>query len=432
METAVTLKPIRIAKPTYDELANTFVSMYGNVYRFFHGGWNRYSNGYWMPVEYEPQIDARSILVSHKDTGLRPSPSAMDNLLRFAQLDLHVDSSQIDKTSEYINLNNGLFNLNTMTIEPHRKDIYSTSQLPFSYDERADCPNWRNFLYTAFSRNGDVDLHAIVSLQQAMGYSLTDDTKYRLSFWLLGRSGTGKSTILNVLIALAGNSHIAVDLEQLGKTEYQLADVAGKRVVTFAEPPVDQVLNDGVYKRLVSQDTIVARRNYGDPFRYVPIAKVWGAMNQAPRVLDRSDGVFNRVVIFNVDNVIDPSKRDPHLIDRLRGELPGIFNWAMEGLSDVRAKDRIFIAPSSINSREEYRSQNDPERAFVDECLVREAGAKIDASSLYALYSEWCKRNGLHPKNAMNVARDWTRLGMSKAKSSIIYYQGFCQKLEMS
>lgn len=415
------------AKPTCDELANEFYNQHGRDYAFFYGEWWKYSNGYWSVSESEEYGHAVQILIQHKRDGIKPTPQQARNLLDFAKIRLRVASERVDTDSNYINLQNGLYNLNSLQIEPHRRDWYSTYQLPFSYDAKADCPTWHAFLQNAFHDPYDSmnALQNIISLQQAFGYSLTGDTQYRLSFWLVGLSGTGKSTVLNVLQALGGSAHISIDLELLAKNEYQLADCAGKRIVSFTEPSSGAVLNDGVYKRLVSSDMIKARKIFGMPFQFRPSFKVWGAMNEMPRVLDRSDAVFNRIVIYEMNNVVPENKRDPQLYTKLMQELPGIFNWALEGLESVRDKKRVFVPPSSKRARDDYQSSNDPEMLFVQEELEADTTAFIASNELYKRYSEWCRDTGIYPKSRIKVASDWKRLGMIPHKSSVIRYQGY-------
>ena len=54
-----------------------------------------------------------------------------------------------DKTKyniDYINLANGLFNLNTVELEAHIHDIFTTCQLPFEYDKNAKAKNFMDFI----------------------------------------------------------------------------------------------------------------------------------------------------------------------------------------------------------------------------------------------------------------------------------------------
>jgi len=288
-----------------------------------------------------------------------------------------------------------VFNLATGELEPHRRDLYFTSQLPFDYDPDADCPRWRRFMREVIKDDSNaVDGSMIHVIQEAFGYSMTSDTRYRVSFWLVGPSGTGKSVLTNILIALAGESHVTIDLDKLQKDDYQLADIAGKRGVTFTEPRTNGVLHDGHYKRLVSQDQIMARHPYGKPFRFVPRCKVWGAMNHTPRVLDRSDAVFNRVIIIPMERVIPDSERDPLLEEKLLQELPGIFNWSMDGLARLRKQDQFTRSSRIEAQRKEFRARNDTELAFVQDVCDVHPKNKIKSSELYHAYRQWCMANG--------------------------------------
>jgi len=402
-------------KPTDDEIGDMLIGDWNGKIRFFFGTWHEYSDGVWKPSgDFDKHIWEKLKLLKH--AGIRPNAGKVESVKKYLQHYLSVDDSLIDNHHEYINLANGLFNVDTGKLEPHKLEAFMTSQLPFSFDEDADCPHFRKFLMEALvkpnSEESDIDLQYL--LLEAMGYSLTANTDFRVSFWLVGASGTGKSVLINVLQELAGTSHASVDLDELNNTSYQLADVAGKRLVTFTEPKANSVLADNHYKRLVSQDTIMARQIFGKPFRFVPICKLWGAMNELPRVIDRSDAIFNRVMIIPMNRVMPEGKKDLHLTQKLRGELAGIFNMALIGLKRLRRAKAFTQAAQSDNARKEYKAENDIEAAFVAECCVRNPQSQTNAQALYDAYSAWCKRNGSMPKSSVKVARDWERLGFRK------------------
>jgi putative DNA primase/helicase len=404
-------------KPTDDEIGDMLISTWDGNIRFFFGAWNEYTNGVWMPFR---QVQ-RAIWEKLKDLkffGIRPTASKVSSIEKYLQEFLTVDDSLIDNQHEYINLENGLFNVETYKLEPHKREAYITSQLPFGYDEDADCPFFRKFLNEALVKSdGTMDFELQMLLLEGMGYSLTANTDYRVSFWLVGASGSGKSVLMNVIQRLAGTSHAAIDLDELTNNSYQLADIAGKRLVTFTEPKANSVLADNHYKRIVSQDTIMARQIFGKPFRFVPICKLWGAMNETPRVIDRSDAVFNRVMIIPMNHVLPEEKKDLRLGEKLASELAGIFNMALIGLKRIRHA-RGFTKPAqSESAREEYKAENDIEAAFVEACCIRNASAQTNSQTLYDAYSAWCRRNGALAKSHIKVARDWQRLGFKRQKT---------------
>lgn len=412
-------------KPTDDLLVADFLSAHQTQYTWMYEFWHRYENGVWKEDEVNPVIDMLSLLVDKKAVGIKPTIEKANSLLKYAGLYMRPGEEQ-DDVRPYINLRNGLYNLNTGKLEAHRRELYLRSQLNLEYDPKARCPAWEAFLDSVLvDDDGKPDISLQIVLQQAFGYSLTASTHHRVSFWLVGASGTGKSTLLNMLIELAGDAHVAIDLEFLTKNEYQFAALPGSRVVTFTEPSAGVKLEDGAYKRLVSQDTLTGRNPHGRHFQFVGEFKVWGAMNELPRVIDRSDAVYNRVLVFPMNRVVPPEQRDPHLIDKLRAEKSGIFNWALEGLEYLNLKGHFDRSATIEAARNEWRIENDTEAAFVeDECETGE-GFEVAARELYSRYREWCRDNGYYSKSERSVGRDWVRLGaVKKRRSTGVVYVG--------
>jgi putative DNA primase/helicase len=274
-----------------------------------------------------------------------------------------------------------------------------------------------HFLATVLcNEDGQPDAELINLVQEAFYYSLTADTSYRVSFWLVGLSGTGKSTLVNTLVMLAGDSHTSIDLNALARDQYQFAEVAGKRLVTFSEPDSREPLADGAYKRLVSKDPITARSPYGKPFSFVPQCKVWGSMNDLPSVRDRSDAVFGRVIIIPMNRVIAEKDKDYTLDEKLRAERAGIFNWALRGAARLR-KQGFTKARQSEDARKQYQLDNDTERLFLSErCRLGGEGFVFN-DELYGAYVGWCKESGYYPKAKNVVGKDWRRLGLVQSKT---------------
>ena len=405
----------RLRKPTDDELGEQLLSKWDGKYAFMFGAWFRYENGVWRR-DHRVAMAFWQVLIENKHRRINPNASRAASVEKYCSLKTLVDEDMIAQLSELplINLQNGLFNLDTNRLEPHRADVYQTSQLSFAYDAKARCPNWFNFLNQVLvTPDGAPDDDLIDLVQEAFFYSLTSDTSHRVSFWCVGESGTGKSTLVNTLVALAGDSHTSIDLDSLKDNAYQLAEVAGKRLVTFSEPDSKQPLADGWYKRLVSKDPITARSPYGKPFSFVPICKVWGSMNDLPYVSDRSDAVFNRVIVIPMNRVVPEEKRDLQLDVKLSYELAGIFNWALRGGERLRRNGYFTRSEQSKRAREEYKQDNDAEGLYISERLERAPDAWIVVDALYQDYKAWCSENGYYPKQKRRVGRDWKRLGLT-------------------
>jgi len=388
--------------------------MDGN-WRFFRNQWHEYCGGYWR-AHKNLSRQLKRFMIDNKARGVKPTKNKAASIEWFAQADLELeDDSIVDHAPEYINLRNGLFNLKTMELEPHRRDMYMTAQMDFDYDPDAECPAFDHFLKSALvTREGTPDWQLKILVLQALGYTLTADTSRKVSFWLVGESGTGKSTLIGLIRDLMGSLHTTIDLNQLATNRFLLAQVAGKRAVTCTEADAGMFLADGIYKTLVGgADEIVADVKNKEPIKFVPQTKVWWGMNSIPRNQDRSNAVYGRVIIIPFNRPIPPGQRDLQLQAKLRAERSGIFNLAISGLKRLQSGDWEFSAQSEA-ARDTWRSENDTELAYLQERGTLDNMLETQATELYQDYKAWCEENGFRPKNRNQMTKEWERLGLSK------------------
>ena len=129
-----------------------------------------------------------------------------------------------------------------------------------------------------------------------------------------------------------------------------------------------------------------------------PTAKLMIATNSLPRFNDRTNAVWRRILIVPFPKVIEDEKQIKDLDEQLKRELPGIFNWALDGL-DLLYKNGRFIEPSeSKDLLEDYRKDSDPARAFLMENYIFSPnGQGQPCSEVYEQYKQYCKTNSYCP-----------------------------------
>src|SRR6185369_1096393 len=223
--------------------------------------------------------------------------------------DRKVSEKEIESAG-YINLRNGLFNLDTFELEAHRPEMYLTNQLDFAFDIDAKAEKLRRFLYTSLTdENDQPDMDMIMLVLELMAYSMTARTDLKSSAWLVGAPDSGKSTLIAFLRSLMGNLHATIDLNQLATNRFLLAGIVGKRVVTFTEADTTAFLPDALYKAMVGgTDEIYVDVKNKPGISFVPTAKFWWAMNGAPRINDRSGATFNRLQVIHFDKSVPPER----------------------------------------------------------------------------------------------------------------------------
>lgn len=413
----------KITNPDDDQLAIQIARQWQGNTVHLYGDWHVWDKGCWRKRQQpEVHVHIRKSLRRWRRNGVKVSQARIKALAAMLVDDCHVpDRDVIDMAGErkqYIPLANGLFNTQTLTLEPPRPELYFTSQLGFEYDQEAKCPTFINFLRSSLvhPETTDPDNEMIAFVQEALAYSMTARTDMKASFWLYGKPDSGKSTLLSLIRNLLGDLHGTIDMNSLGGNRFMLSAIVGKRVATFSEADQGAVLPDGLYKALVGgTDEVFAdvKNKPGIVFR--PEAKLWWAMNNAPRTTDRSGATLNRLYPILFNRSIPKEERIMNLDDLLKRERAGIFNWLMSGYQRLVANRRFTKVQQAETWKEEYRIANDTELSFVtSEMCELNPNASTQSQRLYNEYKYWCDQNGFRAKNINQVSMEWERLGLKK------------------
>lgn len=417
--------------PDDDELAINLVEGWKGRYAYFYDNWHEYRDGMWHKLhDAQIQQEIRNYLrdCRRKHPRIRLSNKLIVGIGKMASLDCYIDSSVINNQPNYLNVRNGLVNLETLCLEKHRPDTYLTWRLDFDYDPDAESPHFIRYLRTSLTTEDEqVDERMIDLVQEAFGYSLTADTSRKVSFWVIGPKDSGKSTLLAFLRQMMGSMHGTVNLNDLAENKYVLSTLVGKRVVTCTESDAGSVLPDGIFKMLVGgEDEVQADVKHKDPITFVPQCKVWWGMNDMPRVRDRSGAVYRRILMVIFPRSLPQERQIIGLIDKLAEERSGVLNWAISGLLRLRRRGH-FIEPAASQRRmDEFKLLNDPEALFVKECGILDASLRTQATDLHTAITAWRKANGYPSKSTIQVRKDLERLRIFRHKyNDANYYDGF-------
>jgi P4 family phage/plasmid primase-like protien len=281
----------------------------------------------------------------------------------------------------------------------HSPNWFSTSVLPFDYTEGAGCPLFKASLKTILNdEQGAVDF-----MQEWFGYHLWDN-EYAQSFLiLLGRGFNGKSMLLAVLRAFIGEENVsAVGLADFGK-DFGLSPTVGKKAnISGDMGRVDQTAV-GHLKKYTGGDLLTINRKHLPSITLKPTAKLTFATNVKPHMHDPSDGTWRRLHLLEMQYVIPAGERNPRMVDVGwwvdSGELPGILNWALEGMRRLKEKKWAFTETDKMRAdKAQYRQEMSGVLTFKAR-HIRVVGGREDFvrhGAAYTLYQEFCKRTGLN------------------------------------
>ena len=289
-----------------------------------------------------------------------------------------------DSIGDYINLKNGMYSLVTGVLKQHHPNFLSTVQIPLEYDNNATCPNFKKFMYEITC--GDEQLIAVH--QEIMGYLLSSEIKSEKAFYYFGRGANGKSVLAKLISILVGEQNVSsVPLSQFSSS-FGLEGIIGKAVNIAPENEMQgSQLNTEAFKAIVSGDGININLKYRQPLtNYKSRCRLLFLGNELPDTKDLTNGYFRRMCILPFNRTFNEAERNRNLLNELTNELPGIFNWAMEGLKRLREQDFIFSYAQAIEDElNKYRLMQNPVLGFYKAMIELDESSRIKRADSNAL-----------------------------------------------
>ncbi|MGW2821816.1 DNA primase family protein [Streptomyces sp. NPDC001443] len=290
---------------------------------------------------------------------------------------------------------NGLLRIRDRALLPHTPGFFNLVSVPFTYDPAATAPTWAWFLREVWPDDPD----AIQAVQDWFGYVLSGRTDLQKILLMVGPSRSGKGTIARVLKELVGKNNLAgPTLAGLG-TNFGLSTLLGKPLAVISDARLSGNDNSQVVERLLTisgEDTIDIDRKYREPWTGKLPTRLMILSNELPHFGDSSGVIARRFVLLSM-TVSWLGKEDPTLFDRLAAEMPGILNWALDGLARLEHTGRITEPASSREAVTTMQDTASPTSAFIRECCTTGPACSVPVDALWAVWREWSEDNGVRP-----------------------------------
>lgn len=344
---------------------NQILNDTGNLYRYNQTHW------------YLVQDEAIKQLALHEEGPEKSTSKSRNEILDFIRSTTYCQNHAWRRlTSSEIPVGNGVLDLNTMELRPHRPEDYLKSSIPWGYNPKAQCPQLMRCLDTYFGKDDDCD-SKINALQEFFGYCLMPHARYKKALLCYGESDCGKSTIPYLLRVLLGHENVtAVGVEHMDDPRKR-APLLGKLVNLLTEITSDAMIADGGFKTLVStEEPILFDPKHVTPIMEVPICKHVIVTNNLPKVSDRSEGTYNRLLLIHFQHIIPKNKQDTQVWDRLRLEVEGILSWSIEGAIRLLEKGGKFTDPG-IAEVAEYKKDQNPIHGFIEDKCERDESYSV-------------------------------------------------------
>ena len=336
------------------------------------------------------QIEDRDIrqLIQREIAGYITSDLAAktDKLLKALKNDRNgtLPPPQLDR----IHLQNGTLMLKERVLKPEKE--FARNRLPVSYDPSAKCPRWLKFLENLLEPDD------IRTLQEFIGYLLIPTNKAQVSLFICGKGGEGKSIVIKIVSALFGTSCLPGKLKNI-QERFGLSGLEGKLVFVDDDITSEAFRATDVLKEVITANKPVNIERKGvDSYAGTVYARFLCCGNNfASALYDNSDGFFRRQMLLLTRPGSQVENPDRELADKLIEELPGILNWALDGLERLRWNGWNFtVSARSREALEEQRRESCNVISFMESDFVRWGeDLQVFSKDAYNAYVHWCDLN---------------------------------------
>jgi len=311
---------------------------------------------------------------------------------------------------------NCVIDLNEQTSREHSPEYHFLSRLGCEFDPNATAPRFKAFLNEVVPSDTERQ-----KLQEYAGYTLMHwGLPYHKALFLVGPTASGKSTFLDTINAMLGEETVAsLTPQQLTGERFAGAELYGRWANIRNDIPAATVKNTGEFKEIIAGDPMKAERKRKDPFRFEPTAKHLYAANELPSTETDDEAFYRRILLVPFPETIPKAERDKHLDEKLQGELPGVLNWAIEGLQRLMTNGGFTGDRSPGRTQDTWQKWSDSVSRFKDAAIEEGGGEDIAKSKLYAAYLEYCRQEGIPSDTQHSMTRGLKQDGLADGRAYV-------------
>ncbi len=324
----------------------------------------------------------------------------------------------LDRDHFMLNCENGTLELLTGKLIAHEPNQLMTKLAPVKFEPAAECPQFMKFIDQIF--RSDTDL--IRYVQKVIGYSLSGDISEQCFFYLYGLGANGKSVFLETIRNLVGDYGKQTEFttflsRQNDAARNDLAMLKGARFVTAPEVDSGKELSESVIKQVTGGEPLSARFLFKEFFEFKPEFKLFIAANHKLKLKNQDHGIWRRVKLIPFGVTIPEPDRDKHLVEKLRSEMSGILNWALEGFR--LWKQEGLTAPAAVESAtQDYKLDMDTVGEFIAQRCDLQPNAVESIGKLYTAYVVWCEQSKEKPLGKINFSELIMQRGITKKRTN--------------
>lgn len=273
--------------------------------------------------------------------------------------------------------------------------LFTVNAVPYDYNPTAQCPQWMDFVRQVLPN----DPAKVALLQEWVGYNLIPDMSLEKMMLFIGRSRSGKGTVLEVLRHVIGPEQVASTSFASLCEKYGKAPLVGKLAAILPDARIprqaDSMQALETLLQIIGQDGVDVRRMALPTIPYLKLScRFTAAVNELPDLPDHSQALEPRLLILHFTECFI-GKEDRTLKVRLPKEAPGILNWALDGLVRLRRRGQFTNPTSTDNILTDLRRTTSPTAEWMSDCCTINSNAFVTEEMAFNCWVGWCRERGL-------------------------------------
>lgn len=312
--------------------------------------------------------------------------------------------------ARYIAFKNGIYNVITGELTDFSPDFVITNQIPWDY--RPDA--YSEVCDRVLSKMACQDKQVRLLLEECIGYCFYRRNEMSKAFILTGEKSNGKSTYLEMVKNVLGESNVSsLDLAELDE-RFSVAEMSGK-LANIGDDISDEFMQGrsiATFKKIVSGNSIKAEFKGQDVFFFAPYVKLLFSANTIPRTKDKTGAVLRRLVIIPFNAVFSEQDEDydPYIIYKLKEQevMEYLVRLGVEALKRIIEQRKFSYSEKVDDALKEYETENNPVLMFLDE--VGQSGIENQLTDeVYRRYKVFCIENGYSEMTKTTFSKELNR-----------------------
>lgn len=314
---------------------------------------------------------------------------------------------------------NGLLDIRTGELLPHNGSFTNTAYMPFEYNPNAKCPFWDSVVGNYFEQ--EYREEHIAELYKVFGYILSKKLHRKKMFCFFGEAGAGKTWLVNVMSWLVGRDYtISSNRQDLTKSAFASGGLDKAKVLFLDDYDFRFITKEAsLLKTIVGDAPVKINAKFKDEYSAVPTAVPIFTTNEFPEeVCDAGGGLRDRLIFFRCMKI---AKAVPswEFEQRIKAELPGIFNKALEGARKLLSGEQVKQPPGESDGYRQafIQSSKDHVERWMEARLLLHSDPEIKPiriKDMFEDYRLWVEEE-VGTLEARNIRSAWSVRTFSSA-----------------